>query len=87
MTILQPQAQPLYGGISPHYLLALLAGHRTRWTAATWSAQTHAPRLTEQWHDALAAGRGGRHTAAALSDVALRPVRRQRWPRRAGGPT
>ncbi len=30
VTIMQPQAQPLYDGISPHYLLALFAGPEER---------------------------------------------------------
>jgi MoCo/4Fe-4S cofactor protein with predicted Tat translocation signal len=54
ITILQPQAQPLYGGISAHSLLALFAGPQER-DSRDIVRETH--HLTdEQWHDTLASG-------------------------------
>ena len=54
LTIMQPQAQPLYEGISPHTLLALLAGPEELDSRAI-VRQTHGF-SDEQWHDALASG-------------------------------
>jgi MoCo/4Fe-4S cofactor protein with predicted Tat translocation signal len=54
ITILQPQAQPLYGGISSHSLLALLAGpqeHDSRDIVHETQNLTD-----EQWHETLASG-------------------------------
>ncbi len=71
VTLLQPQAQPLYDGISPHYLLALFA-------APEEVKSRDAVRVThgltdQQWHDALAKGLLA-GSQAARSDVALKPV-------------
>jgi MoCo/4Fe-4S cofactor protein with predicted Tat translocation signal len=72
-TILQPQAQPLYGGISPHRLLGLLAGHDAPGARdvvrATWRARFTDP--DRDWHDALAAGVVPQ-SASAISDAKLR---------------
>ncbi|HEY0425448.1 MAG TPA: 4Fe-4S dicluster domain-containing protein, partial [Rhodopila sp.] len=68
----QPQARPLYDGISPHYLLALFAGPEER-DSRDIVRQTH--RLNdEQWHDALAAGVVP-NTHALVSTIALKPDR------------
>jgi MoCo/4Fe-4S cofactor protein with predicted Tat translocation signal len=72
VTLLQPQARPLYDGISPHYLLALFAG-REEVNSRDAVRQTHG--LDDRrWHDALAAGLVA-GTQAAPSDVALKAVR------------
>ena len=70
VSIMQPQAQPLYGGISPHDLLALFAGPAE---IDSRDAVRQTLRLSdEQWHDALAAGVVA-NTQAAVSTVALKP--------------
>jgi MoCo/4Fe-4S cofactor protein with predicted Tat translocation signal len=73
-TILQPQAEPLYGGISPHHLLELLADHDAPVARdvvrATWRARF--ADFDRDWHDALAAGVVPQ-TAAATSDAGLLP--------------
>jgi MoCo/4Fe-4S cofactor protein with predicted Tat translocation signal len=70
-TVVQPQARPLYDGISPHHLLALLAAP-DQVNSRDVVRQTHG--LTDQqWHDALATGLVA-GTRAAQSDVALKPV-------------
>ena len=54
ITIMQPQAQPLYDGISPHTLLALLDGSEPR-DSRDLVRETHG--LSDsQWHEALATG-------------------------------
>ena len=82
VTILQPQAKPLYDGLSPHALLALF----------------HAPdqvdsrdivrrtlRLTDaQWHDALATGVVANTRAAAIT-VPLKPEAGHAHPRQPAG--
>jgi molybdopterin-containing oxidoreductase family iron-sulfur binding subunit len=77
VTIMQPQAQPLFGGISPHDLLALFAD-------ASEIDSRDAVRQTsglsdQQWHDALTAGVVG-NTRAAVSSVALKPEAGQAHP-------
>ena len=73
-TILQPQAEPLYGGVSPHHLLGLLADHDAPVARdvvrATWRARFADP--DREWHDALAAGIVPK-SAAATSDARLLP--------------
>ena len=73
-TILQPQAEPLYGGVSPHHLLGLLADHDASVARdvvrATWRARFADP--DRDWHDALAAG-VVTQSAAAMSDARLLP--------------
>jgi len=69
ITIMQPQARPLYDGISPHYLLGLFA-------AADEVDSREAVRRTlglgdQQWHDALASGVVA-GSQAAVSNVALK---------------
>jgi MoCo/4Fe-4S cofactor protein with predicted Tat translocation signal len=71
VTLLQPQAQPLYDGISPHYLLALFAGPEEV-NSRDAVRQTHGLN-DQQWHDALATGLVA-GTQAAPSTVALKPV-------------
>ncbi len=71
VTLLQPQARPLYDGISPHYLLALFVAPEEV-NSRDVVHQTHGLN-DQQWHDALAAGLvAGTHYAP--SDVALKPV-------------
>jgi molybdopterin-containing oxidoreductase family iron-sulfur binding subunit len=69
-TILQPQALPLFGGISPHRLLALMldfdAPDSLEIVHQTWQGGG-----ADGWHGALAAGVVA-NSAAAGSDVALR---------------
>jgi molybdopterin-containing oxidoreductase family iron-sulfur binding subunit len=74
VTILQPQALPLYGGTSAHELLALYldftpisSGDIVR---ATWAAR-FAGGFENAWHDALAEGVVS-GTASAKSDASLR---------------
>jgi MoCo/4Fe-4S cofactor protein with predicted Tat translocation signal len=69
LTIMQPQARPLYEGISPHTLLARLAGPEELDSRAI-VRQTH--RFNdEQWHDALASGVVA-DTQAAASAATIR---------------
>jgi len=83
ITIMQPQARPLYDGISPHYLLGLFA-------AADEVDSREAVRRTlglgdQQWHDALASGVVA-GSQAAVSNVALKPdVAGVRLPEAAAG--
>lgn len=71
ITIMQPQARPLYDGISPHGLLALLVGPEET-DSRDLVRQTHG--LTDaQWHDALATGIVP-DTAAAVSALRIKPV-------------
>ncbi|MBV9250334.1 MAG: TAT-variant-translocated molybdopterin oxidoreductase [Acetobacteraceae bacterium] len=67
-TILQPQAQPLYGATSPHSLLALLLGpflqDSRQLVQQTWPG--------DEWQSALAAGVVP-NTASARSDAPLKP--------------
>ena len=73
-TILQPQTKPLYGGVSPYRLLALLMGSDA--TAArdvvqqTWRDHLSAD-FDGQWHDALASGVVP-DSASKQTDVTLR---------------
>ncbi len=70
-SLLQPQARPLYGGISPHFLLALFAAPNEV-DSRDVVRQTHG--LTDQqWHDALATGLVA-GTQSAPTDVALKPA-------------
>jgi molybdopterin-containing oxidoreductase family iron-sulfur binding subunit len=70
VTILQPQAQPLFGGISPYDLLALFAGPSE---IDSRDAVRQTLKLSDdQWHDALAAGVVA-NSQAAVSAVALQP--------------
>lgn len=72
-TIMQPQALPLYGGVSAHELLGLYMGPAPmpvlKAVQATWKAHL-GDHFAKGWHDALAAGiiLG---TANAKSDVRL----------------
>ena len=69
ITIMQPQARPLYDGISPHYLLGLFDGAALI-DSRDAVRQTHG--LSEQqWHDALASGIVA-GSQAAVSDVGLK---------------
>jgi molybdopterin-containing oxidoreductase family iron-sulfur binding subunit len=81
-TILQPQAQPLYDGVSPYRLLALLQAPQAPaaldLVRQTWQA-TFAENADRQWHDALAGGIV-RNTAAAQTDAKLRPAAAQATP-------
>ena len=70
-TILQPQALPLYGGISPHRLLALMLDFAAP-DALAIVQQTWQSGGADGWHGALANGVVP-NTAAARVDVALRP--------------
>ena len=69
-TILQPQARPLYGGISPHQLLALMLDFAAPDPLAivrqTWQGRG------SDWHASLANGVVAGTSAPPL-DVALRP--------------
>jgi hypothetical protein len=70
ITILQPQAQLLYDGLSPHDLLALFSVPAEADSRGI-VRQTHG--LTDdQWHDALASGVVP-NTRAAISSVRLNP--------------
>ncbi|MDR3533493.1 MAG: TAT-variant-translocated molybdopterin oxidoreductase [Rhodopila sp.] len=71
VTLLQPQARPLYDGISPHSLLALFAAPEEVYSRDV-VRQTHGLN-DQQWHDALAAGLVA-GTQAAPTDVALKPI-------------
>jgi molybdopterin-containing oxidoreductase family iron-sulfur binding subunit len=72
--ILQPQAQPLFGGISPHHLLALLsdpvAPDARDLVQQTWQAQL-GDDAARGWHDALASGTVA-HSAGQPVTTALR---------------
>ena len=69
ITILQPQARPLYDGISPHSLLSLYARAEA---VGSRDAVRQTLRLTDQqWHDALASGVVA-GTQAAVSSVLLK---------------
>jgi Fe-S-cluster-containing dehydrogenase component len=70
-TILQPQALPLYGGISPHRLLALMLNFTAPDSLAIVQ-QTWQGGGATGWHDALANGIVA-NTAAARLDLKLRP--------------
>jgi molybdopterin-containing oxidoreductase family iron-sulfur binding subunit len=77
VTIMQPQAQPLFGGISPHDLLALFVGP-SEIDSRDAVRQTFG--LSDQpWHDALASGVVA-GTQAAVSTVALKPQTEQTNP-------
>nr|WP_216856409.1 TAT-variant-translocated molybdopterin oxidoreductase [Acidisphaera sp. S103] len=77
ISILQPQAKPLYDGLSPHTLLALFAA----------PGEADSRDLVRQtlgladgpWHDALAAGLVP-NTQAAVSSVPLKPQAAQAHP-------
>jgi molybdopterin-containing oxidoreductase family iron-sulfur binding subunit len=71
VTLLQPQALPLYDGISPHNLLALLTAPE-QVDSRDVVRQTHNP-SDQQWHDALAAGMIP-DSQAAVSNVALKSM-------------
>jgi MoCo/4Fe-4S cofactor protein with predicted Tat translocation signal len=71
VTLLQPQARPLYDGISPHYLLALFAKSEAV-NSRDEVRQTHGLN-DQQWHDALATGLVA-GTRAAPSDVTLKAL-------------
>ncbi len=71
VTVVQPQARPLYDGISPHYLLALFAAP-DQVDSRDVVRQTHGL-SDQQWHDALATGLAA-GTRSALTNVALKPV-------------
>jgi len=81
-TILQPQAQPLYDGVAPHHLLALLAAPQAA-AALDLVRQTWQPTFTgnadRQWHDALAGGIVP-NTAAPPTDAKLLPAAGQATP-------
>ena len=72
-TILQPQALPLYGGLSPVEMVALFAGPFPGAALAlvqeTWKGALGQD-FTQAWHDALAAGVVP-NTASAKSDAKL----------------
>jgi MoCo/4Fe-4S cofactor protein with predicted Tat translocation signal len=80
-TILQPQAQPLYGGTSPHRLLGLFADFDAPGALdqvrQTWRAAFN--NFDQDWHDSLAAGVIA-NTASGASDVKLRPEAAQARP-------
>jgi MoCo/4Fe-4S cofactor protein with predicted Tat translocation signal len=77
VSILQPQAKPLYDGLSPHDLLALFGGPGEA-DSRDIVRQTHG--LTDdQWHDALASGVVP-NTQAAASSVRLKPEAAQAHP-------
>jgi MoCo/4Fe-4S cofactor protein with predicted Tat translocation signal len=77
VTILQPQAKPLYDGLSPHDLLARF-GEPGEADSRGIVRQTHG--LTDdQWHDALATGVVP-NTQAAASSVRLKPEAAQAHP-------
>ncbi|HUI22310.1 MAG TPA: TAT-variant-translocated molybdopterin oxidoreductase [Methylocella sp.] len=73
-TILQPQALPLYGGMSMHALLARLTSpapsNDLETVQATWQGRM-GHNFAEAWHDALASGVIPQ-TASPKSDAALR---------------
>ena len=74
-TILQPQALPLYEGISTHTLLALFTDPAPTPTLdlvqATWKNRLAAD-FAQGWHDALANGVVP-NTASPKANVSLRP--------------
>jgi molybdopterin-containing oxidoreductase family iron-sulfur binding subunit len=81
LTILQPQAKPLYDGLSPHTLLALFDGPGEM---DSRDAVRQTLGLTDgQWHDALAAGVVP-NTQAATSSVRLKPEAGQARPPQPG---
>jgi MoCo/4Fe-4S cofactor protein with predicted Tat translocation signal len=71
--ILQPQALPLFGGVSPHELIALFGSSASvsaeQAVRATWAARM-GQNFSRQWSDALAAGIVA-GTASAASDARL----------------
>ncbi len=70
VTVLQPQARPLYDGVSPHHLLALFGGPEQ---LDSRDAVRETAGLSEpQWHDALASGVVD-GTRAAVSHATLQP--------------
>ena len=81
-TIIQPQALPLYGGLSPHEILALLAGPQPA-SPRDLVRQTWQPAMSgdfeQAWHDALAGGVVP-NTAAARAADTLRPQAAQAMP-------
>jgi molybdopterin-containing oxidoreductase family iron-sulfur binding subunit len=82
VTILQPQAKPLYDGLSPHALLALFQA-ADQVDSRDVVRQTHG--LTDgQWHDALATGVVP-NTRAAVSDARLKSGAAQALPPRPAG--
>jgi MoCo/4Fe-4S cofactor protein with predicted Tat translocation signal len=72
-SILQPQARPLYGGMSPHTLVGLLTDPNPApslaLVQATWQSRL-AGDFTQAWHDALADGVVP-DTASAKATVSL----------------
>ncbi len=80
-TIMQPQAQPLYGGISPHRLIAMFMDDNPPaardHVQQTWRASF--ANFEQQWHDALASGVVA-NTASRAIDVKLRPDAAQARP-------
>jgi MoCo/4Fe-4S cofactor protein with predicted Tat translocation signal len=72
-SILQPQAVPLYGGISPHTMLALLSDPNPAppldLVQATWKSRLGGD-FAQSWHDALADGVVP-DTASAKANVSL----------------
>jgi MoCo/4Fe-4S cofactor protein with predicted Tat translocation signal len=76
-SILQPQALPLYDGLSPHQLVALLLDPTTEMPGdslplvqATWKTRFEGD-FVQQWHDSLARGVIP-NTAARKADPSLR---------------
>ena len=73
-TILQPQAQPLFGGISTHRFLGLFADFDAP-SALSQVQQTWRAAFTDfapDWHEALASGVIA-NSAASATDAKLRP--------------
>ncbi len=81
-TILQPQALPLYRGISAHRMLALFTDAAPASTLdivqATWKSRMGAD-FAQAWHDALANGVVP-NTASPKANVSLRPTAGSRIP-------
>jgi molybdopterin-containing oxidoreductase family iron-sulfur binding subunit len=80
VTIMQPQAQPLFGGISPHDLLALFIGPSE--IDSRDAVRQTSGLSDQQWHDALASGVVA-GTQAAVSTIALKPQTAQTTPAQA----
>jgi len=81
-TVLQPQAQPLYNGVSAHRLLALMLGPQAP-TARDIVRETWLPSFKQnaeqQWSDALAAGVVS-NTASSPTNAKLLPAASQATP-------
>jgi MoCo/4Fe-4S cofactor protein with predicted Tat translocation signal len=88
VSILQPQARPLYGGISPHYLLSLFASPEER-NSRDIVRETHQLN-DEQWHEALASGvlqgTGAPVSSATLSRETSVPMAPDPTPTQRRGP-